>query len=89
MSAVSVYHNTSSSLCSLALSEVAFQEKLKKINPQKSHGVMVKIVAAEFGPCLANFSRLSYRRGCYPFQWTMGKAKVLWKSGDKEDCSNY
>ena len=50
---------------------------------------MVKIVAAEFGPCFAKFNRLSYRRGCYPFQWTMGKVKVLWKSASKEDCSNY
>ena len=24
-----------------------------------------------------------------PLQWTIGKVKVLWKSGSKDDCSNY
>ena len=24
-----------------------------------------------------------------PLQWKIGKVKVLWKSGSKDDCSNY
>ena len=47
----------------------------------------MKIV--EFSPCIANLSRLSYSAGTYPSQWKIGKVKVLWKSGNKEDCSNY
>lgn len=47
----------------------------------------MKIV--EFSPCIANLSRLSYSAGTYPSHWEIGKVKVLWKSGNKEDCSNY
>lgn len=59
MGAVAVSHQTSSSLCSISLSDAAFQEKLKMINPKKAHGVDVitaremKIVAEGFGPSLS------------------------------------
>ncbi|KAL9972248.1 hypothetical protein ACROYT_G018519 [Oculina patagonica] len=78
-----------------SLSDKIFQVKFNTINTQKSHGAdnmsakEMKIVGDEFSPCIANLSRLSYWSGSYPSQWKIGKVKVLWKSGNKEDCSNY
>ena len=78
-----------------SLSDKTFQVKFNTINTQKSHGAdnmsakEMKIVGDEFSPCIANLSRLSYWSGSYPSQWKIGKVKVLWKSGNKEDCSNY
>ena len=78
-----------------SLSDKIFQVKFNTIDTQKSHGAdnmsakEMKIVGDEFSPCIANLSRLSYWSGSYPSQWKIGKVKVLWKSGNKEDCSNY
>lgn len=79
----------------LTLRDDSFKAKFNAINVRKSHGAdnmsskEMRIVAEEFSPCIANLSRLSYSAGSYPSQWKIGKVKVLWKSGNKEDCSHF
>ena len=46
----------------------------------------MKLVAEEFSPCVANLSRQRYAAG---LQWEIGLVNVQWKSGSKDDCSNY
>ena len=81
------FHRITPSVCDISLSEESFKVKLNAVNARKSHGTdnmsskEMKIV--EFSPCIV------YSAGTYPSQWKIGKVKVLWKSGSKEDCSNY
>jgi len=89
------FYRITPSIGDLVLSDKAFNDKFKLININKAHGAdnltarEMKLVAEEFSPCVANLSRLSYAAGFYPSQWKIGKVKVLWKSGSREDCSNY
>ena len=49
----------------------------------------MKLVAEEFSPCVANQSRQRYAAGFIPSRWKIGLVNVQWKSGSKDDCSNY
>ena len=79
------FHRITPSVCDITLSDESFKAKFNAINTRKSHDAdnmsskEMKMVAEEFSPCIANLSRLSYSAGSYP----------LWKSGNKEDFSNY
>ena len=74
------------------LSDSAFKDKFKLIKGNKAHGAdnlsagEMKLVAEEFSPCVADLSRQRYAAG---LQWKIGLVNVQWKSGSKDDCSNY
>ena len=94
---LSYIHRVTSVIGDVDFPVEAFSRKLKSINPKKAHiadnwsAKEIKIAAEEVCNCLTNISKLSFQQGSclLPSLVEIGKVKALWKSDNKQDCSNY